>query len=87
MFEQVTGEITLVKGKPTKVRTYGLSAVLTVAEAAAFLRLNIKTVYAAISSGELPGRKVGGRTVVLRDAMLEWMRSDDRVLSQTSRRK
>jgi excisionase family DNA binding protein len=85
MFEQVTGEITLVKGRPTKVRTYGLPAVLTVAEAAAFLRLNIKTVYAAISTGELPGRKVCGRTVVLRDAMLEWLRSKAHVSSRDRR--
>ena len=64
--------------------TYGLPQILTVEEAAAFLRLNVKTVHAAITAGEMPGRKVRRRTVILRDALLEWLRSKPRV---TARRK
>lgn len=60
--------------------TCGLPAVLTVEETAAFLRLNPKTVHAAIAAGELPGRKVGRRTLVLRDALLHWLKLEERVL-------
>jgi excisionase family DNA binding protein len=67
-------------GKPIKVRTYGLSAVLTVDEAAEFLGLNRKTVYEAIRAGTLPGRRVGRRVVVFRDALLDWCRSNECVL-------
>jgi len=49
---------------------YGLPPVLTVDEVAAFMRINRKTVYAAIKAGDIPGRKVGNRVVVLRDALL-----------------
>ncbi|MBI5478136.1 MAG: helix-turn-helix domain-containing protein [Deltaproteobacteria bacterium] len=62
--------------------TYGLPAVLTVEETAAFLRLNPKTVHAAITAGELPGRKVGRRTLVLRDALLHWLKLEERVRSR-----
>jgi len=64
---------------------YGLSPVLSVAEVADFLRLNRKTVFAAIAAGEMPGRKVGRRVVILRDALLEWMRSKARVSSRRTR--
>ena len=65
--------------------TYGLPAVLTVDEVAAFLRMNRKTVFASIATGEMPGRKVGRRVVILRDALLEWMRSKARVSSRRTR--
>ena len=56
--------------------TYGLPIVLTVQEAAAFLRVNVKTLYAAIDAGDVPGKKVGPRrVVVLRDALLQWLRA------------
>lgn len=49
---------------------------MTVEEVAAFLRLNVKTVYAAIEKSEIPGKKVGPRrVVVLRDALLQWLRA------------
>ena len=59
--------------------TYGLPVVLTVEEAAEFLRLNVKTLYAAIDMGAVPARKFGKRIVILRDALLDWMRSKARV--------
>lgn len=56
--------------------TYGLPVVMTVEETATFLRLNAKTVYASIEGGDLPGKKVGPRrVVVLRDALLEWLKA------------
>ena len=65
--------------------TYGLSPILTAAEAATFLRVNVKTVHAAIRAGELPGRKVRHRTVILRDALLDYLRSNERVLPSRRR--
>lgn len=59
--------------------TYGLPPVLTADEAAAFLRMNAKTVYAAVAAGEMPGRKVRQRTVILRDALLQWLNTQERV--------
>ena len=47
-----------------------LPPVLTVDEAAAFLRLNVKTVYAAIKARQIPAKTIGRRLVILRDALL-----------------
>ena len=66
---------------------YGLNPVLTVEEVAVFLRVNVKTVYNAISAGQMPGRKVGNRTVILRDAMLNWLKSPKRVLPSKRKRR
>ena len=66
---------------------YGLHPVLTAEEAAAFLRVNVKTVYNAISAGQMPGRKVGNRTIILRDAMLSWLKSPKRVLPSKRKRR
>lgn len=64
---------------------YGLPPVLSVAQAAGFLGVNVKTLYAAINAGEVPGRKIGRRVVVLRDSLLEWLRSKTRVSSRKRR--
>ncbi len=66
---------------------YNLPPVLTVDEVAEFLRLNRKTVFASIAAGKMPGRKVGRRIVVLRDALLQWMRSNEHALSSKMRRR
>ena len=65
--------------------TYALPAVLDVAAASAFLGVNRKTIYAAITSGDLPARRVGKRRlVILRHVLLAWLsqgrvsRSEDR---------
>ena len=65
--------------------TYGLPAVLTVEETAEFLRLNPKTVHAAINAGEIPARKVRKRTLVFREALLKWLRSKPRVSTRRKR--
>ena len=89
MFEELTdpGISAPGKARPTRVRTYGLPVVMTIDEAAEFLRMNRKTVYAAIAAGEIPGSRIGKRVVILRDALLSWMRSNGRVLSSRTRRK
>ena len=61
--------------------TYGLPRVMTVEEAAEFLRVNVKTLYAAVESKAVPAIKIGKRVVILRDALLDSMRSKWRVLS------
>jgi excisionase family DNA binding protein len=51
-----------------------LPPILTVEELAAFLRLNRKTVYEAVSRGEIPGaRRIGGTLRISRDAVLVWL--------------
>jgi len=67
--------------------TYGLPPVLTAKETARFLNLDPKTVYASINEGELPARKVRHRTVIFRDALLDWLRSDKRGLSRRRRKR
>lgn len=52
------------------------STVLTVDELAALLRVNRKTVYDALSRGEIPGaRRIGGRYRILREAVIAWLGS------------
>lgn len=65
---------------------YGLPPVLTVEEVATFLRLNRKTVFAAIAAGEMPGRRVGRRVVVCRGALLDWLWSNGSGLSPRRRK-
>jgi excisionase family DNA binding protein len=59
--------------------TYGLEPVLSVAEVATFLHVNPKTLYEAVRAGDVPARRVGRRVVILRDALLDWLRSNGRV--------
>ena len=66
---------------------YGLKPILSVDEAAQFLRCNIKTVYAAIAAKQLPGRRVGKRLVIFRDALLDYLRSTEDVLPARRRKR
>jgi excisionase family DNA binding protein len=51
-----------------------LSPILTVEELADFLRLNRKTVYEAVSRGEIPGvRRIGHTFRISRDAVMQWL--------------
>jgi excisionase family DNA binding protein len=61
--------------------TEAMPSVLTVDELATLLRVNRKTVYAALSRGEIPGAKrIGATYRIHRDAVLEWLASSqDRV--------
>ena len=91
-----TSTTTCRKGQPQETpvqndsrtdSTYDLPQILTVEETAEFLRLNVKTVHAAIAAGTFPGRKVGRRTVILRDALLDWLKSEERVLPGRRRKR
>ena len=51
-----------------------LPEILTVDEVAKLLRVNPKTVYAAIRRGDIPGaRRIGATIRVSRDVVLRWI--------------
>ena len=73
--------------EPAKVQRSGadLPPILTVDELASFLRLNRKTVYEAVSRGEIPGvRRIGGAFRISRDSVLVWL---DRQVAGGARRR
>lgn len=47
--------------------------VLTAAEAAALLKLNVETVYELIRTQGLPAARVGGRWRILESKLLSWL--------------
>lgn len=47
--------------------------VLTVDEAAAILRVDRKTLYAAVARGEVPARKIGRTIRLSRAVVLAWL--------------
>jgi excisionase family DNA binding protein len=51
------------------------SEVLTVAQLAALLQLDVETVRSLAARGEIPGRKVGGHWRFSRQAVLDWLAS------------
>lgn len=60
--------------------------ILTVDELAELLRLERKTVYAAIANGEIPGvRRVGRSIRILRQAVLDWLSSGQGRVSRSRR--
>lgn len=61
--------------------------VLTVAEAAALLRLNKKTVYDAVDRNELPHQRIGWKIRISRTALLAWLTQGQGRVSRSKRRK
>ena len=59
-------------------------AVYQVREVAALLGLDPKSVYAAVQSGELPGRRVGRRVLIPRKAFDRWLAEADRASSEAA---
>ena len=52
----------------------GAQDVLTVPEAASFLRLNVKTLYKLIDEGRVPHLRIGERRIrLLRTSLLAWL--------------
>jgi excisionase family DNA binding protein len=58
--------------------TESLAEVLTVEEAARFIRMSVDYVYRASADGRLPCIKQGRRTVFLRSSLTEWLKSLER---------
>lgn len=54
---------------------YGLPNVMSVDDAASFLGVNKKTVYAALREKQIPSLRIGRRIVVLTDALITSMSS------------
>jgi excisionase family DNA binding protein len=55
-----------------------LPSILTVEEVADLMRIDRKTAYAAIASGEVPGvRRIGRCIRVSRDVLLRWLEQGD----------
>ena len=67
--------------------TYGLPVTLTPDQAADFMGLERKTVYRGLKTGEIPGRRVGNRWVILRDALLSWLRCTSQQRGSPQKRK
>lgn len=52
--------------------------VLTVPEAAAFLRLNVKTLYKLIEDGTVPHVRIGERRIrLVRSSLVAWLASQE----------
>ncbi len=49
------------------------SPYLTIAEAASYLRVSLRTAYGLAERGELPTVRVGGQYRILRDELAEWL--------------
>lgn len=75
-------------GLPAPAEAALASPILTVEELAALLRLNRKTVYEALSRGEIPGAlRVGSSYRILRAAVIEWLASGQGRVSHSKRLK
>ena len=62
-----------------------LPSVLTVDEAAVFLRINRKTLFEAIARGEFPARSIGKGLRISRDVVMQWFHCQDRVPRKSRR--
>jgi excisionase family DNA binding protein len=51
---------------------------MSATEAARFLNLDPRTVLRGLERGEIPGRRVGRRWVVLRSALVAWLSTSER---------
>ena len=50
-----------------------MTDILTVPEAAQLLRVARKTLYEALSRGQVPHRRIGKRIVLHRSVLMEWL--------------
>jgi excisionase family DNA binding protein len=70
-----------------RMNTTHISDIITIDELAGLLRLNRKTVYAAIARGDIPGvRRIRGVLRVSRSAVLSWIASGQGSVSCSPRR-
>ena len=68
-------EATQTERRREKRTAEKLASLLTVDEAAAFLRVNRKTLYEAVRLRQVPGVVQLGRSIrISRDALLQWLR-------------
>lgn len=67
------------QAQPPTVSTPAPSAVLTVAEAGAFLRIDPRTIRAMVRAGELEGNQHGHCIRITRESVVDWARGKRRV--------
>ena len=58
--------------------------ILTVNEAAAYLKLHPKTVYRLVKKGEIPAQRVGGAWRLYRARLRRWMEGRDQPQTATA---
>ena len=51
--------------------------ILTIEEAAAFLKIGKRSVYKLVKAGEIPGRKILNKYRFEREALIKWIRNED----------
>jgi len=56
-----------------ELETPPTECVLTLTEAASFLRVNAKALAEQAAAGEVPARKIGGEWRFLRQALVDWL--------------
>ncbi len=61
-------------GKPARLRSPAPQAVLTLSEAAAYLRVTPKQLDGQAEAQRIPGRRVAGQWRFLRSALDDWLR-------------
>ncbi len=57
---------------------HDLPEILSVRDVATYLGLDPKSVYQAVSRGELPAKRIGKRILFYRDTLLAWLGSDEK---------
>ena len=62
-------------GKALSFEGFDMSPVMTVAEAAAFLKVSDDVLYPMLARGEIPAGKVKGQWRLIEDDLLNWLRS------------
>lgn len=54
-----------------------MKEIMTPREAAEYLSIHVRTIYRLVKKGEIPGRKVGGSWRFKKDALDEWLSSNE----------
>ena len=63
------------QGNARSFEGFGMTTVMTVAEAAAFLKVSDDVLYPMLARGEIPAGKVKGQWRLIEDDLLNWLRS------------
>jgi excisionase family DNA binding protein len=67
-----------IKGKPSAKANSGSNEVLTLAEAASYLRVPEKQLRDIVDRGEFPGRKIGAEWRFFKPALQAWLGTSPR---------
>jgi excisionase family DNA binding protein len=85
--EDSDGDVMVPAGSTTSAADPALPMVLTPDELAKMLRVRRRSVYEAISRGDIPGvRRIGRKVRIDRDSVLAWMADGHGRAPRSSRR-